>query len=384
MKSFILLLLWPSLVSSTPTIAQCGSEARRPKLDDISVECGTTDIKLAIQLCPVVYTGYNESLLVMNHMMNQDCRATLDESVSPPVARFVFSLNSTNACGSTFRYTSSTGVGFFEDFSNIQNVNISGIIRSLDLSKGTITYNAEIKYYYSCAYPLQYLVNNTQIDVSGSSIAIRDKNGTFLSTLNLNLYTDRTYSTLLKMPSSGIELRTNVYAEVAATNLTSQYHVLLDRCYASVSALPANSSTFDLLFSCSKDKSTTIVNNGDSQIARFFFPAFRFIEQENENISTYYLHCITRLCERSTCSSFKVCAGARRRRAVKEFDPDSLYTLTSGEIVIQPDTPITSAHVDDTKASSSSVGLGVAVGILATICIIGVIVGAVFYKKIRN
>lgn len=57
---------------------------------------------------------------------------------------------------------------------------------------------------------------------------------------------------------------------------------------------------------CSKDHLTTMLENGDSQKARFYFPAFRFSEQQNETISTYYLHCITRLCERSTCSTFKV------------------------------------------------------------------------------
>ena len=61
---------------------------------------------------------------------------------------------------------------------------------------------------------------------------------------------------------------------------------------------------------CSIDQLTTMLENGDSQKARFHFPAFRFIEQQNETISTYYLHCITRLCERSTCSTFKV--GRRR------------------------------------------------------------------------
>ena len=49
-----------------------------------------------------------------------------------------------------------------------------------------------------------------------------------------------------------------------------------------------------------------MLENGDSQKARFYFSAFRFIEQQNETISTYYLHCITRLCERSVCSTFKV------------------------------------------------------------------------------
>lgn len=61
--------------------------------------------------------------------------------------------------------TSAPGTGIFSDFSNIQSVNISGVIWSHDPTIGTITYNAELKYYYSCTYPLEYLVNNTQVDV---------------------------------------------------------------------------------------------------------------------------------------------------------------------------------------------------------------------------
>ncbi|KAJ4935791.1 hypothetical protein JOQ06_017318, partial [Pogonophryne albipinna] len=73
-----------------------------------------------------------------------------------------------------------------------------------------------------------------------------------------------------------------------------------------------------------------MLENGDSQKTRFYFPAFRFIEQQNETISTYYLHCITRLCERSsTCSTFKQCN--RKRRSVQSTvvqegitEPDSI------------------------------------------------------------
>lgn len=70
---------------------------------DIAVECGTSSISLAIQICPVVYTGYNESLLILNHMFDKpECKGTLDESATPPVVRFTFPLNMTNACGSNF------------------------------------------------------------------------------------------------------------------------------------------------------------------------------------------------------------------------------------------------------------------------------------------
>ena len=65
--------------------------------------CGTSSIDLAILMCPVVYTGYNESLLILNHISDQvGCRGTLDESVTPPVVRFSFPLRQPDACGSNF------------------------------------------------------------------------------------------------------------------------------------------------------------------------------------------------------------------------------------------------------------------------------------------
>ncbi|KAM9709242.1 zona pellucida-like domain-containing protein 1 [Menidia menidia] len=386
MKTLLLLL---SLIgrSSQLTIGDCGAEARRPDIDDISVECGTSSISLAIQICPVIYTGYNETLLILNHMLDPMCKATLDESVTPPVARFSFPLNMTNACGSTFRTTSTAGTGPFADFSNIQTVNISGVVRSIDPTTGTITYNAELKYLYSCAYPLEYLINNTQIDVSASSIAVKDNNGSFISTLSMELFSDANYTQPMVIPPLGIELRTDMYVEVKATNLTGQYHVLLDRCYASISALPSNSSFFNLFVPCSKDRFTTMIENGDSQSARFKFPAFRFIEQQNETVSTYFLHCITRLCEISTCSTFKQCN--RRRRSTLDTSAavgiDTTYTITSPEIITKADTteskekPLVGEEDDD-----SAVGLGVAVGVLAFACIVALIVAALFYKRLRN
>ncbi|XP_029348766.1 zona pellucida-like domain-containing protein 1 [Echeneis naucrates] len=382
----ILLLLLSLIVrSSQLTLNECGAEARRPQVTDISVECGTTSIGLAIQICPVIYTGYNETLLILNHILDPACRATLDESVTPPVARFNFPLNMTEACGSIFRTTSAAGTGIFSDFSNIQMVNISGIIRSHDLTTGTITYNAELKYYYSCAYPLEYLINNTQIDVSGSSIAIKDNNGSFISTLSMELFSDANYIKPLVIPQLGIELRTKVYVEVKATNLTGQYHVLLDRCYASISPLPTNSSFFNLFVPCSRDRFTTMIENGDSQNARFHFPAFRFIEQQNETVSTYHLHCITRLCEKSSCSTFKQCSN-RRKRNTLETSEDGIsqtFTLTSPAIVTKADST-DSKEKPLIAEKDSAVGLGVAVGVLAFACFIALCAAAVFYKRLRN
>ncbi|CAL8371791.1 unnamed protein product [Arctogadus glacialis] len=375
--------------STQLTLNECSGNLRRPEITDISVSCGTSSIDLAVQICPVIYTGYNESLLILNHMLEPACRGTLDDTVDPPVARFNFPLNMTNACGSVFRTTSAAGTGVFSDFSNIQTVNISGIIQSSDPTTGTVTYNAELKYYYSCAYPLEYLINNTQVDVSASSIAVRDNNGSFISTLSLELFSDADFTQSMVMPRQGLELRSTVYVEVKATNLTGQYNVLLDRCYASISPLPTNSTFFNLFVPCSQDQFTTMVLNGLSQSARFHFPAFRFIEQQNETVSTYYLHCITRLCEISTCSTFMQCNNRRRRDTRDGTDSADVitdrHTITSAEIVTKTETVGSKEEIAvGNQGDSSAVGLAAGVGVLAFACLVVLCVAVVFYKRLKH
>ncbi|XP_061106374.1 zona pellucida-like domain-containing protein 1 [Conger conger] len=324
-------------------------------------------------------------------MSDPDCKGTLDTNANPPVVRFNFPLNKTNSCGSQFITTSAPGTGIFSDFSNIQTVNISGIIRSNDPTTGTITYNAELKYFYSCAYPLEYLVNNTQIDVSASSIAVKDNNGSFISTLSLDLFSDPDYTSPMVIPPLGVELRTNIYVQVKATNLTSQYYVLLDRCYASTSPYPTNSTFFNLFVSCSRDQLTTMSENGESQNARFSFPAFRFLEQQNETVSTYYLHCITRLCERSTCPQFKECNnnGKRKRRDVEPTGISNglsnSTTITGGPIITRADSIQTSKEevLSGSNSPDASIGLGVAVGVLTLVCIVVVGMAFFFYKRLH-
>ncbi|XP_041699351.1 zona pellucida-like domain-containing protein 1 [Coregonus clupeaformis] len=375
--------------SSQLQLSDCETNLRRPEYTDISVTCGTKSIGLAVLICPAIYTGYNESLLILNNIMNDPaCKGTLDESVTPPLLRFEFPLNTTNSCGSLFRTTSTLGTGIFSDFSNIQTVNISGVIRSYDPTTGTVTYNTELKYFYSCAYSLEYLINNTQIDTSASSIAVKDNNGSFISTLSMNLFSNVNFTLPLVIPEQGLELRTDIFAQVKATNLTSQYHVLLDRCYASISPLPNSDNTFFNLFvPCNTDPLTIIHENGKSQRAHFSFPAFRFMKQQNEMKSTYFLHCITRLCEKSTCSVFMQCNN-RRRRGVVPATEDAVTeskTISSPPITIRAES--IAALKDQQTASNNSdtsTGLGVAVCILAFACIIVIIMAAVFYRRLNH
>lgn len=165
---------------------------------DIEVLCGSQSVELQILLCPVYFNGYNESLLALNsEHSKQQCKGTPDWTVDPPVVKFNFSITeeaitdcsskltvghlslrtpnrfhshstdfySTNWNSFTLKIDQEVGTGVFADFSHVQYINISGMICSRDPTTGAITYHQEVMYRFSCRYPLQYLVNNTQMSV---------------------------------------------------------------------------------------------------------------------------------------------------------------------------------------------------------------------------
>ncbi|XP_061547986.1 zona pellucida-like domain-containing protein 1 [Phycodurus eques] len=185
---------------------------------------------------------------------------------------------------------------------------------------------------YRAFVPLGLQRQTAQMLQIPSSIAIMDNNGGFLSTLTTELFRDTSCVEPLVITQLGLELRTDIYVEVKAINLTGQYHVLLDRCYASIWPLPSNSSFFNLFVPCSQDQFTTMGQNGESEN----FPVFRFIEQQKQTVSTYYLHCITQLCEMSTCTTFKQCNNRRRKRDV--VDVTQQYTITSPKLITRTET----------------------------------------------
>uniref|UniRef100_A0AAR2M4V3 ZP domain-containing protein n=1 Tax=Pygocentrus nattereri TaxID=42514 RepID=A0AAR2M4V3_PYGNA len=244
-------------------------------------------VELRILLCPIYFVGYNESLMALNDVFYRpECMGTAVWTVNPPILVFHFPL---------------TEEGLFSDYSSIQFVNISGMVNSIDPSAGIITYHSEMLYLFSCRYPLQYLINNTETSV----LAIKDNNGSFISTLSLRLFQDNKYTTPLQMPPSGLQLKTRIFVEVRATNLTTRFNVLLDRCYATTSPFLINSTYYDLFVGCNRDGQTVIGANGEGQESRFSFEAFRFVEHKNQTISTFYLHCATRLCDRAICSTLR-------------------------------------------------------------------------------
>ncbi|XP_046892075.1 zona pellucida-like domain-containing protein 1 [Hypomesus transpacificus] len=395
MKTYRLRTMWgPVLVYYLGLILWCEAQTlcnthstfRAPLNSDIKVTCGTDYMEMSIFLCPVYFGGYNSSLMALNAQFSTlDCRGIPDWTVDPPILKFNLSItaNAMTLCKNNFRLTSEVGTGVFADFSNIQYVNISGIINSLDPSAGTITYRQQIMYLFSCRYPLQYLVNNTEVAVSGVSLAVRDNNGSFVSTLSMKLYSDANYTQSLIVPDTGINLKTRIFVVVKATNLTERFNVMLDRCYATTSPFPTNSTYYDLFVGCTRDGQIKVDVNGVSQKAYFSFEAFRFVQHKNMTVSTFYLHCVTRLCEVSTCQALlpNCSATARRRRdatANQDVSADNVATVSAGPIMTRVDNGSPEGAAPYSASTQSEGSSMVAVAVIIAVLVVISLAMAVF------
>ncbi|XP_027900605.1 zona pellucida-like domain-containing protein 1 isoform X2 [Xiphophorus couchianus] len=328
---------------------------RAPENADINVTCGTQYMDLSIYICPIYNAQYNESLMALNNQFrNPLCFGKADWSVTPPVLRFRFPINETSLsdCDNNFQITNQVGTGEFADYSKVEFVNISGMVMSVDPSAGMITYRPQIHYIFSCKYPMQYLLNNTQLSVSGVNVAIRDNNGSFISTLSMELYQDAGYQNPLTIPPTGLNLKTKIYVSVKATNLTEKFNLLLDRCYTTTGPFPMQTHYYDLFVGCNRDPQTKVEENGVSQRAHFSFEAFRFIEHKNLTVSTFYLHCVTRLCETSTCRSLLPVCNSQKRRRRAATDVPANATITSQQIRVGQQT--TDAESKPTYHTSSA------------------------------
>ncbi|XP_028275891.1 zona pellucida-like domain-containing protein 1 [Parambassis ranga] len=277
---------------------------RPPDNSDITVVCGTNSMDLSIYICPMYNALYNESLMVLNNQYNKpECFGRADWTATPPVLKFRFPINESalSSCANNFRITDEVGSGVFAD-SSIQFVNISGSVTSINPSVGVINYRPQISYRFSCRYPLQYVLNSTEVSVSGVNSAINDMNSSFINALSMRLYQDVEHKEVLTIPQTGLSLHTRIYVAVTATNLTDSFYVLLDRCYSTPTPQPFYDNYYDLFVGCSHNAQTKVELNGVSQEAHFSFETFRFVEHNNLTVSTFYVHCATTLCEESTCS----------------------------------------------------------------------------------
>uniref|UniRef100_A0A8C2BH51 Zona pellucida-like domain containing 1b n=1 Tax=Cyprinus carpio TaxID=7962 RepID=A0A8C2BH51_CYPCA len=323
--------------------------SRFPGERDISVYCGVQTITLKINLCPVLYSGYTDADLALNGRHGDvQCRGFINNNTFPTAMLFSISLSTLEACGNTLEVSTSQGFNAYGNISMVQMGNISGYIDTPD-PPTVISYLPGLVYKFSCSYPLEYLLNNSQLAASSAAISVKDNNGTFLSTLSLVLYNDSTFSQLISIPVSGLSLKTRVFAAVKATNLDRRWNVLMDHCYATPSGNPNDGIRYNLFFGCYKDPQTTVFENGKSQMGRFAFEVFRFVKHKNQKMSTVFLHCITKLCRVDDCAILMPICGKRRRRDTVE--EHAVSGSSSGDAVITAGPIITRSDESPTNNS---------------------------------
>ncbi|KAK1168232.1 zona pellucida-like domain-containing protein 1 [Acipenser oxyrinchus oxyrinchus] len=324
--------------------------SRFPAERDISVFCGVQTVTLKINFCPVLFSGYSETDLSLNGRHGDaHCRGFINNNTFPTAVIFTINLNTLESCGNSLVVSSVPGVNAYGNSSMVQIGNLSGYIDTPD-PPTIISYLPGLLYKFSCSYPLEYLVNNTQLASSSAAISVKDNNGSFLSTLNLLLYNDSTYAQQLAIPNAGLPLKTKVYAAVKATNLDGRWNVLMDYCYTTPSGNPSDELRYDLFFSCDKDPQTTVFENGKSQMGRFSFEVFRFVKHKNQKMSTVFLHCVTKLCRADDCPLLMPICGSRKKRNLFE-ETTPVPQSASGNAVITAGPIITRS--DETPTNNS-------------------------------
>ncbi|XP_023383072.1 zona pellucida-like domain-containing protein 1 [Pteropus vampyrus] len=220
--------------------------SRFPAERDISVYCGVQAITMKINFCTVLFSGYSETDLALNGRHGDShCRGFINNNTFPAVVIFIINLSTLEGCGNNLVVSTVPGVSAYGNTTSVQIGNISGYVDTPD-PPTIISYLPGLLYKFSCSYPLEYLVNNTQLASSSAAISVRENNGTFVSTLNLLLYNDSTYSQQLIIPSIGLPLKTKVFAAVQATNLDGRWNVLMDYCYTTPSGNPNDDIRYDL------------------------------------------------------------------------------------------------------------------------------------------
>uniref|UniRef100_A0A3P8YV95 ZP domain-containing protein n=1 Tax=Esox lucius TaxID=8010 RepID=A0A3P8YV95_ESOLU len=390
MERVCLILLLMS--KANPVLAQfngynCDANyhSRFPAERDISVYCGVQTITLKINFCPVLFSGYTIADLALNGRHGDThCRGFVNNDTFPTAVLFSISLSTLEACGNSLVVTTAYGPNAYGNMSLVQIGNISGYIDTPD-PPAIISYLPGLLYKFSCSYPLEYLVNNSQLASSSAAISVKDSNGTFVSTLSLILYNDSTYYQQLSIPMAGLALKTRVFAAVKATNLDKRWNILMDYCYTTPSGNPNDELRYDLFFGCYKDPQTTVFENGKSQMGRFAFEVFRFVKHRHQKMSTVFLHCVTKLCRVDDCVLLMPICGRRRRRDTESLESRPLSgdaIITAGPIITRSGTQYTSSSI--TASSGPSLSLNpVTSALLSGVVILGVFSLGFFLLSIR-
>ncbi|XP_072301687.1 zona pellucida-like domain-containing protein 1a isoform X2 [Eucyclogobius newberryi] len=356
--------------------------SRIPVERDISVYCGVQTITLKINFCPVLFSGYTDTDLALNGRHGDaHCRGFINNNTFPTLVIFSISLATLESCGSALTVFAAHGPNAYGNISLVQIGSVAGYIDTPDPST-VISYLPGLQYKFSCSYPLEYLVNNTQLASSAAAISVKESDGTFVSTLNLLLYNDSSYVQQLAIPMAGLTLKTRVFAAVKATNLDRRWNVLMDYCYTTPSGNPNDDLRYDLFFSCDKDPQTAILENGKSQMGRFSFEVFRFVKHKNQKMSTVFLHCVTKLCRSDDCPMLMPICGSRKKRDVSEEKESNGASgnavLTAGPIITRSEeTPTNNSQWGHLKSPTFQVN-SVTSALISGVVILGVMSACLF------
>ncbi|XP_065327983.1 zona pellucida-like domain-containing protein 1 [Pelmatolapia mariae] len=363
--------------------------SRFPGERDISVYCGVQTITLKINFCPVLFSGYTDADLALNgHHSEAQCRGFINNNTFPTALLFSISLSTLEACGNSLVVSTAYGPTAYGNMSLVQIGNISGYIDTPD-PPTIISYLPGLLYKFSCSYPLEYLVNNSQLASSSAAVSVKDSNGTFVSTLSMILYNDSAYNQPLSIPMAGLALKTRVFAAVKATNLDKRWNILMDYCYTTPSGNPNDELRYDLFFGCYKDPQTTVLENGKSQMGRFSFEVFRFVKHRHQKMSTVFLHCVTKLCRADDCIMLMPICGRRRKRDEEET-PDSMAAasgnaiLSAGPIITRSDeTPVNNSQLGKFSGDLSQPMNPVTSALISGVVILGVVSVCFFLLLLR-
>ncbi|KAM7322006.1 hypothetical protein ACRRTK_018847 [Alexandromys fortis] len=282
--------------------------SRFPAERDISVYCGVQAITMKINFCTVLFSGYSETDLALNGRHGDShCRGFINNNTFPAVVIFIINLSTLEGCGNNLVVSTLPGVGASGNATSVQIGNISGYIDTPD-PPTVISYLPGLLYKFSCSYPLEYLVNNTQL---------------------------------------------------------ASWNVLMDYCYTTPSGNPNDDTRYDLFLSCDKDPQTTVIENGRSQRGRFSFEVFRFVKHKNQKMSTVFLHCLTKLCRADDCPLLMPICGNRKKRDVGSrttWVPQSTSgnaVLSAGPIITRSDeTPTNNSQLAECRHQLSDIRNG--------------------------
>ncbi|TNN59862.1 Zona pellucida-like domain-containing protein 1 [Liparis tanakae] len=137
--------------------------SRFPGERDISVYCGVQTITLKINFCPVLFSGYTDADLALNGRYGDaQCRGFINNNTFPTAVLFSISLSTLEACGNSLVVSTAYGANAYGNMSLVQIGNVSGYIDTPD-PPAIISYLPGLLYKFSCSYPLEYLVNNSQL-----------------------------------------------------------------------------------------------------------------------------------------------------------------------------------------------------------------------------